>query len=154
MDNFLSKNGTESVEAIYGKEVYFTLFPDKGGIIYKGTLLGYGAYGDAPDHKTFCINVYRGDGYSFIDYFSDGCFKSKAEYEEYVNQEVKSSHITVGHIKSVCEVEEKHIPVKVKVGDMVYPIIGYAQQVEEIREPAFVLKANKAEGKEWRKGEQ
>lgn len=149
MDNFLSKNRTESIEAFYGKEVYFTLFPDKDGIIYKGNLLGYGAYGNTPDYKTFCINVHRGDSYSFIDYFTDGCFKSKAEYEEYVNREVKSSHITVSHIKSVCEVEEKYIPVKVKIGDMVYPIVGYANQAPSIREPAFILKANKEDGEKW-----
>lgn len=69
MENFLRVNKAIDINAMYGKEVYLTIFPDEpeGHFIYKGTLLGYGAYGKNPEHKTFCVYVDRGDGYSFDD---------------------------------------------------------------------------------------
>ena len=47
MENFLRVNKAIDINAMYGKEVYLTIFPDEpeGHFIYKGTLLGYGAYG-------------------------------------------------------------------------------------------------------------
>ena len=134
MENFLRVNKAIDINAMYGKEVYLTIFPDEpeGHFIYKGTLLGYGAYGKNPEHKTFCVYVDRGDGYSVVDYFQDKCF-------------------TVERLSRILDGEENYIDVKVKVGDMVYPIVGVADQSKSIKEPAFVLKADTEKGKIWEK---
>ena len=155
MDNFLSANNATDVDSMYGKEVYFTIFPDEpeGHFVYKGTQLGYGAYGKNPDHKTFCVYVDRGDGYRFVDYFQDKCFKSKEDYEEFKRQrkEKCDDYYTVDWLSKILDREEGHIDVKVKVGDMVYPIGGVADQAKSIKEPAFVLKADVEKGMTWTK---
>lgn len=155
MDNFLRANNATDVDSMYGKEVYFTIFPDEpeGHFVYKGTQLGYGAYGKNPDHKTFCVYVDRGDGYRFVDYFQDKCFKSKEDYEEFKRQrkEKCDDYYTVDWLSKILDREEGHIDVKVKVGDMVYPIGGVADQAKSIKEPAFVLKADVEKGMTWTK---
>lgn len=155
MDNFLRANNATDVDSMYGKEVHFTIFPDEpeGHFVYKGTLLGYGAYGKNPDHKTFCVYVDRGDGYRFVDYFQDKCFKSKEDYEEFKRQrkEKCDDYYTVDWLSKILDGEERHIDVKVKVGDMVYPIGGVADQAKSIKEPAFVLKADVEKGITWTK---
>lgn len=153
MENFLKVNSVENVDSMYGKEVYVTLFPDKAKeqFIYKGRLLGYGAYGTNPEHKTFCVHVDRGDRYQFIDYFRDGCFRSKDEYEDFKRRRKEKcpDGYTVSRLASIMENEEKHIEVHVKVGNMVYPVNGIADQAASIKIPAFVLKADMKNGKEW-----
>lgn len=153
MDNFLRMNNAESVDSMYGKEVYFTLFPNDSEkhFVYKGVLLGYGAYGTDPDHKTFCVYVDRGDGYRFVDYFRDECFKSKEEYEEFIRRrkEECETGYTVKKLKNIMDIREEHIDVYVKVGDMVYPVNGIAEMAKSVKEPAFVIRANAKEGKEW-----
>ena len=155
MDNFLRANNATDVDSMYGKEVYFTIFPDEpeGHFVYKGTQLGYGAYGKNPDHKTFCVYVDRGDGYRFVDYFQDKCFKSKEDYEEFKRQrkEQCDDYYTMDWLSKILDREEGHIDVKVKVGDMVYPIGGVADQAKSIKEPAFVLKADVEKGMTWTK---
>ena len=155
MENFLRVNKAIDINAMYGKEVYLTIFPDEpeGHFIYKGTLLGYGAYGKNPEHKTFCVYVDRGDGYRFVDYFQDKCFKSKEDYEEFKRQrkEKCDDYYTVDWLSKILDREEGHIDVKVKVGDMVYPIGGVADQAKSIKEPAFVLKADVEKGMTWTK---
>ena len=93
MENFLRVNNVADVNVMYGKEVYVTIFPDEpeGHFIYKGTLLGYGAYGKNPEYKTFCVYVDRGDGYSFVDYFQDKCFKSRVDFEEFKRRKKEKS---------------------------------------------------------------
>lgn len=52
-----------------GSTVYVTV---SGDHYYRATLFGYGAYGNNPNntnHKTYCVRVHRGDGYSFVDFF-------------------------------------------------------------------------------------
>lgn len=152
MKNFLEKNNVESVDVMYGKEVYFSLFPDdESKYIYKGKLLGYGAYGKNPEHKTFCIFVERGDGYRFVDYFMDRCFKSKAEYEAFTTEQKEKNDpcYSVDRLIAIAKLEQDHIPVKVKVGEMVYPVCGIAEQAKSVKEPAFVLKADMEEGEWW-----
>lgn len=155
MGNFLRVNKAIDINAMYGKEVYLTIFPDEpeGHFIYKGTLLGYGAYGKNPEHKTFCVYVDRGDGYSFVDYFQDKCFKSKEDFEKFKRQrkEKYEDSFTVERLSRILDGEENYIDVKVKVGDMVYPIVGVADQSKSIKEPAFVLKADTEKGKIWEK---
>ncbi len=155
MDNFLRVNNVIDVNSMYGKEVYFTIFPDEpeGHFVYKGILLGYGAYGKNLNHKTFCVYVDRGDGYRFVDYFQDKCFKSKEDYEEFMQQrkEKCDDYYTVDWLSKILDGEEGHIDVKVKVGDMVYPIGGVADQAKSIKEPAFVLKADTEKGMTWAK---
>lgn len=154
MQNFLKRNKVENVDAMYGKEVYITIFPDEpeGHFIYKGTLLGYGAYGPDPEHKTFCVYVDRGDTSQFVDYFRDGCFRSKEEYEAFKAQrkEKCDDGYTVDRLKKIAEFEEEHIKVLVKVGDMVYPVNGVTDRAKSIKEPAFVLKADVENGEEWK----
>ena len=36
---------------------------------YKGTFLGYGAYGDDPDFKTYCVQVQIPNRMTHVDYF-------------------------------------------------------------------------------------
>lgn len=155
MDNFLRVNNVTDVNFMYGKEVYLTLFPDesKEHFIYKGTLLGYGAYGKDPEHKTFCVYVDRGDGYRFVDFFRDRCFKAKDDYYEFVrSRKEKCSDIyTVERLKKILNLEEDHIDVKVKVGDMVYPVNGMADQAKSVKEPAFVLKVDVEKVMAWEK---
>lgn len=150
MYNFLKVNNAADVNSMYGKEVYFTNSPD-GNFIYRGVLLGYGAYGKNPDHKTFCVYVNRGDGYSFVDYFPDKYFKSKEDYEEFNRQKAEKCEdcYTVDRLGKILNGEERHIDVKVKVGDKVYPICGVADQAKSVREPAFVLKADTEKETEW-----
>lgn len=153
MDNFLKKNEAENVDSMYGKEVYVSLFPDeeKEQFVYKGILLGYGAYGSNPAYKTFCVYVNRGDGYRFIDYFQDKCFKSKEEFEAFKRKRKEKTDrgYTVERLMRIMQLEESHIEVQVKVGDMVYPVNGIADQAASIQIPAFVVKADMENGKEW-----
>lgn len=151
MHNFLIKNGAGCVSDMYGKEVYFTLFPDGKAehFIYKGKLLGYGAYGPNPEYKTFCIHVDRGDGYFFVDYFQDGCFVAKEEFENFKTEKKKSDYFTVGRLAEIAKEEEDYIVVKVKVGDMTYQVCGIAEQARSEKVPAFVLKVNVDEGERW-----
>ena len=97
--------------------------------------------------------VDRGDGYRFVDYFQDKCFKSKEDYEEFKRQrkEKCDDYYTVDWLSKILDREEGHIDVKVKVGDMVYPIGGVADQAKSIKEPAFVLKADVEKGMTWTK---
>lgn len=155
MENFMKMNNVADVDSMYGKEVYVTISPDKpdGSFIYKGTLLGYGAYGKNPKQKTFCVYVDRGDGYSFLDFFLDQCFKSREDYEEF-RQQRKEQHgefITVDRLSKILDGEESHIEVKVKVGDEVYPISGITDQAKTVMEPALILKAETEKGKAWEK---
>lgn len=153
MDNFLRIYNVAEVDSMYGKEVYFTIFPDEpeGHFVYKGTLLGYGAYGKNPVHKTFCVYVDRGDGYWFVDYLLDQCFKSREDYEEFKRQrkEKCKEYFTVDRLSKILDGEEEHIEVKVKVGDMVYPIGGVVDQAKSIKVPSFVLNADAERGKVW-----
>lgn len=153
MENFLRANNVADVNAMYGKEVYFTIFPDEpeGHFIYKGTLLGYGAYGKNPEHKTFCVYVDRGDGYSFVDYFQDKCFKPREEFEKFKRQKKEKCEdsFTVERLSRILDGEENYIDVKVKVGDMVYPIVGVVDQAKSVKEPAFILNADTEKGKAW-----
>lgn len=155
MENFLRANNVTDVNAMYGKEVYVTIFPDEseGHFIYKGTLLGYGAYGKNPEHKTFCVYVDRGDGYSFIDYFRDKCFKSREDFEGFKRQrkEKCGDSFTVERLSRILDGEENYIDVKVKVGDVVYPIAGVVDQAKSVKEPAFILNAGTEKGKLWEK---
>ena len=59
MKKFLEIYNVEKPDDMYGKDVFLTIFPDEseGHFVYKGTLLGYGAYGSNPEHKTFCVYV-------------------------------------------------------------------------------------------------
>ena len=154
MENFLKVNNVEDVGLMYGKEVYITIFPDEpeGHFIYKGTLLGYGAYGENPDHKTFCVYVDRGDGYRFVDYFRDKCFRSREEYEEFIRQRKEKDRnvYTVDKLIRILGYKERHIDVKVKVGNMVYPINGIQEQTESVSEPAFVLTVDVESGMQWK----
>lgn len=151
MENFMKMNNVTDVDSMYGKEVYVTIFPNKleENFIYKGTLLGYGAYGKNSEQKTFCVYVDRGDGYSFLDYFLDECFKSREDYEEFKKQreEQHGEFITVGRLSKILDGEESYIEVKVKVGDVVYPISGIADQAKTVMEPALILKAETEKGK-------
>ena len=153
MDNFLRIYNVAEVDSMYGKEVYFSIFPDEpeGPFVYKGTLLGYGAYGKNPDHKTFCVYVDRGDGYWFVDYLLDRCFKSREDYEAFKRQtkEKCNEYFTVDRLSKILDGEEGHIEVKVKVGDMVYPIGGVVDQAKSIKVPSFVLNADAERGKVW-----
>ena len=153
MDNFLRIYNVAEVDSMYGKEVYFSIFPDEpeGHFVYKGTLLGYGAYGKNPDHKTFCVYVDRGDGYWFVDYLLDRCFKPREDYEEFKRQrkEKCKEYFTVDRLSKILDGEEGHIEVKVKVGDMVYPIGSVVDQAKSIKVPSFVLNADAGRGKVW-----
>lgn len=153
MDNFLRVNNALDVNAMYGKEVYFSLFPneEKKHFVYKGKLLGYGAYGTNPEYKTFCVYVDRGDGYRFVEYLQDACFKAKEDYEEFKRQrkEERKDSYTVNRLKKILEYEEDYIEVKVKIGDALYPITGITYQAKSIKEPACVLKANAEKGRKW-----
>lgn len=153
MNNFLRIYNVVNVDSMYGKEVYFTIFPDEpeGHFIHKGKLLGYGAYGKNPDHKTFCVYVDRGDGYSFVDYFSDKCFKSKEDYEKFKRQRKEKCEdcFSVDRLSKILDGEEGHIEVKVKVGEMVYPVGGVVDQAKSIKEPAFVLNVDTENGRAW-----
>ena len=144
MENFLRVNNVADVNVMYGKEVYVTIFPDEpeGHFIYKGTLLGYGAYGKNPEYKTFCVYVDRGDGYSFVDYFQDKCFKSRVDFEEFKRRKKEKSEdsFTVERLSRILDGEENYIEVKVKVADMVYQIAGVADQAKSVKVPAFVLR--------------
>lgn len=154
MDNFLRVNNVTDVNVMYGKDVYVTIFPDEpeGHFIYKGTLLGYGAYGKNTEHKTFCVYVDRGDGYSFVDYFHDKCFKSREDFEEFKQQKKENEDsFTVERLRRILDGEENYIDVKVKVGDMVYPIVGVVDQAKSVKEPAFILNADTEKGKVWEK---
>lgn len=150
MNNFLSKNKAENVDSMYGKEVYFTLFPNNKDrhFIYSGELLGYGAYGQDPEYKTFCIYVDRGDCYRFVDYFQDGRFVTKEEFEKFKEEEREKEKgcISLGRLMQIAKLEEEHIDVKVKVGGLVYPICGITEQAKTIKVPAFVLKADEESG--------
>ena len=153
MEKFLKANSVSNVESMYGKEVYVTYTPDivGGETIYKGTLLGYGAYGYDPEQKTFCVYIDRGDAFRFVDYFSDGCFRSKKEFEEFKERtkETCDECYTISMLMSIMKHEEKYIKVNVKVGNMVYPVQGIAELAKSVKEPAFVLKADVENGKEW-----
>lgn len=157
MENFLRVNNVMDVDVMYGKEVYLTIFPDEpeGNYIYKGTLLGYGAYKKNPEYKTFCVYVDRGDGYSFVDYFQDRCFKSKEDYEQFKRQrkEKCKDSFSVDRLSRILDGEEDHIEVKVKVGDMVYPVSGVVDQAKTVKEPAFVLKVDAEKGRLWERQE-
>ncbi len=156
MDNFLKVDNVTDIDSMYGKEVYFTNFPDEpeGHFIYRGTLLGYGAYGKKPDYKLFCVYVDRGDGYWFVDYIQDRCFKSREDYETFKQQRKEKNEgcFTVDRLRKILNGEEGHIDVKVKVGDIVYPICSVVDQAKSIKEPAFVFKANTEKGREWERG--
>lgn len=65
-----------NLENMLGKTVYVTV---SGSHFYKGKLLGYGAYGDNPNHKTFCVQVFKENGASFVDYFTR--LYSEEEYQ-------------------------------------------------------------------------
>ena len=151
MENFLRVNNVADVNVMYGKEVYVTIFPDEpeGHFIYKGTLLGYGAYGKNPEYKTFCVYVDRGDGYSFVDYFQDKCFKSRVDFEEFKRRKKEKSEdsFTVERLSRILDGEENYIEVKVKVADMVYPIAGVADQAKSVKVPAFVLRVDTERGR-------
>lgn len=153
MKKFLEIYNVEKPDDMYGKDVFLTIFPDEseGHFVYKGTLLGYGAYGSNPEHKTFCVYVDRGDTYRFVDYFQDGCFKSKEDYEAFRKQrkEKCDDGYTVDRLRKIADLEEEHIKVLVKAGDMVYPVNGVASVAKSIKEPAFVLKADVENGKKW-----
>lgn len=153
MDNFLRIYNVVKVESMYGKEVYITIFPDEpeGHFIYKGMLLGYGAYGKNPEYKTFCVYVDRGDGYWFVDYFLDRCFKPREDYEEFKRRrkEKCGDCFTVDRLSKILDGEEGHIEVKVKVGDMVYPICGVVDQAKSIKVPALVLNTDGGKGRRW-----
>ena len=49
-------------------EVFVTV---SGEIYYKARLLGYGAYGKNPCHKTYCVEIFKEDGRRFVDFFVD-----------------------------------------------------------------------------------
>lgn len=153
MDNFLRIYNVAEVDSMYGKEVYVTMFPDEPErhFIYKGTLLGYGAYGKNPEHKTFCVYVDRGDGYMFVDYFLNQCFKSREDYEEFKRRRKEKCEdcFTVDRLRKILDGEEGHIEVKVKVGDMVYPIDGVVDQAKSIKVPVFVLNVDVEKGSVW-----
>lgn len=153
MDNFLRVNNVADVNVMYGKEVYLTIFPDEseGHFIYKGTLLGYGAYGKDTERKTFCVYVDRGDGYRFVDFFQDNCFRTKEDFEEFKRhrKEKYSDSFTVERLRGILDGEENYIDIKVKVGDMVYPIVAVVDQAKSVMEPAFVLKADTEKGSVW-----
>ena len=108
MDNFLRIYNVAEVDSMYGKEVYFSIFPDEpeGHFVYKGTLLGYGAYGKNPVHKTFCVYVDRGDGYWFVDYLLDQCFKSREDYEEFKRQRKEKDENFQLSLKDLYELEK------------------------------------------------
>ena len=88
-----------------------------------------------------------------MDYFQDKCFKSKEDFEKFKRQrkEKYEDSFTVERLSRILDGEENYIDVKVKVGDMVYPIVGVADQSKSIKEPAFVLKADTEKGKIWEK---
>lgn len=150
--NFLAKNQIDNYEEMYGKTVYLTIFPEKeNGPIYKGLLLGYGVYGDNPEHKTFCVYVERGDGYRFVDYFQDVCFRTKEEFEQYKEDTLKSEEnwMSVYRLRSRIKFAESHIPVKVKIEKTIYPVIGIEELPEGYKEPAFVLEVCETKGICW-----
>ena len=95
--------------------------------------------------------VDRVDGYSFVDYFQDKCFKSKEEFETFKRKRKEKTDrgYTVERLMQIMQLEESHIEVRVKVGDMVYPVNGIADQAASIQIPAFVVKADMENGKEW-----
>lgn len=47
-----------------GSEVYI----QAGSSYYKGTFLGYGAYGDDPDYKMYCVQIKIPNRIPFVDY--------------------------------------------------------------------------------------
>lgn len=71
----------EYSEYLLGKEVYVTV---SGGYYYKAILLGYGAYGSNPNHKTFCVQVIKDNGNTFVDYFSK--IYSKEDYDKWLEE--------------------------------------------------------------------
>ena len=86
-----------------------------------------------------------------MDYLLDRCFKSREDYEEFKRQrkEKCKEYFTVDRLSKILDGEEEHIEVKVKVGDMVYPIGGVVDQAKSIKVPSFVLNADAERGKVW-----
>ena len=71
-------------QVMLGKTVYVTV---NGYYFYKAKVLGYGAYGDNPDHKVYCVLVWTKGKQPLVDYFKE--IHTEQEYLEWKNMQVE-----------------------------------------------------------------
>ena len=78
---------------------------------------------------------------------------TREEFEKFKRQKKEKCEdsFTVERLSRILDGEENYIDVKVKVGDMVYPIVGVVDQAKSVKEPAFILNVDMEKGKVWEK---
>ena len=94
----------KDIESLIGKTVYVT---PTGGSYYEATLLGYGAYGNDKEYKTYCVLVKK-EKYPFVDYFKN-IYSKEEKNKLIVDRKEKNNKKNISNHASVYDIFWKNI---------------------------------------------